>query len=42
MTIEAVDAQRQRRAKRNAWWLALVAAGFYAAFILLSMSRAHG
>jgi len=36
------DTQRQRRAKRNALWLALLALGFYAAFILVSMSRAHG
>ena len=42
MTSEAGDIQRQRRAKRNALWLALLALGFYAGFILLSMSRAHG
>jgi hypothetical protein len=33
---------RQRRLKRNVLLLALLAIGFYAGFILLSMSRAHG
>jgi len=38
----ASDADRQKRAKRNALWLALLALGFYAAFVMLGMSRAHG
>jgi len=42
MTSETADLQRQRRAKRNALWLTLLALGFYAGFILLSVSRAHG
>jgi hypothetical protein len=42
MSGETLDVQRQRRAKRNALWLGLLALGFYTAFILLSMSRAHG
>jgi len=33
---------RQRRVKRNALWLALLALGFYAAFVVLGLSRAHG
>ena len=33
---------RQRRVKRNALWLGLLAVGFYVGFILLSVSRAHG
>ena len=31
------DAERSRRAKRNALLLGLVALGFYAAFILMSL-----
>jgi len=42
MADNLLDTQRQRRAKRNALWLGLLALGFYAAFILLSMSRPHG
>jgi len=41
MTSETVNTQRNR-AKRNALWLALLALGFYAGFILLSLSRGHG
>jgi hypothetical protein len=33
---------RQRRAKRNALWLALLALGFYVAFVALGLSGAHG
>lgn len=36
------DMLRQRRVKRNVLLLVLLAIGFYAGFILLSMSRAHG
>jgi len=42
MISQVGDTQRQRRAKRNALWLVLLALGFYVTFILLSMSRAHG
>jgi hypothetical protein len=38
----ASEIDRQKRAKRNALILALVALGFYAAFITLGMSRVHG
>ncbi len=33
---------RQRRARRNALWLAVLALTFYAGFIAISVSRAHG
>jgi hypothetical protein len=33
---------RQRRVRRGALWLTLLALGFYAAFIVISVSRAHG
>ncbi|HVY23421.1 MAG TPA: hypothetical protein VG962_08735 [Steroidobacteraceae bacterium] len=36
------DAERRQRIRRNALWLTLLALGFYAGFILLSVSRAHG
>jgi hypothetical protein len=41
-TTNGNDPLRQRRARRNALWLGLLALGFYAAFIVLSMSRPHG
>ena len=34
------DADRKRRIRRNAWLLALVAVGFYAAFIVMSVTKA--
>ena len=33
------DADRKRRIRRNAWLLALVAIGFYAAFIVIGMTK---
>jgi hypothetical protein len=34
--------ERQRRVRRNVWWLAALALGFYLGFILMSVSGARG
>lgn len=33
---------RQRRIRRNVWWLAALAATFYLGFIVMSVSGARG
>lgn len=33
---------RQRRVRRNAWWLAALALAFYVGFIVMSVSGARG
>jgi hypothetical protein len=40
MTLQK-DHSRQRRARRNAWLLAAVAAGFYVAFIVMALGSRH-
>jgi hypothetical protein len=39
--VQRSDEQR-RRARRNAWLLAAVAAAFYVGFVLLSLKSVHG
>ena len=34
--------ERQRRIRRNVWWLAAVALAFYVGFIVMSVSAARG
>lgn len=41
-TTTDMTPERQRRVRRTAWWLAALALAFYAGFIVLSVSRAHG
>ena len=36
------DIERQRRIRRNVWWLAALALGFYIGFIVMSVSGARG
>jgi len=36
------SSEQQRRIRRNVVWLALLALAFYAGFIALSISKAHG
>ncbi len=39
-TDQALD--RQRRIRRNVWWLAALALAFYVGFIAMSVSGARG
>jgi hypothetical protein len=34
--------QRQRRVRRNVWWLTALALAFYLGFIVMSVSGARG
>jgi hypothetical protein len=38
----AGPAEQRRRARRTAYWLMLLAAGIYVAFIFLAVHRGHG
>ncbi|MGE0114467.1 MAG: hypothetical protein AB7T07_06250 [Steroidobacteraceae bacterium] len=36
------EIERQRRIRRNVWWLAALALSFYVGFIVMSVSGARG
>lgn len=42
MAIDEQTLNRQRRVRRNVWWLAALALSFYVGFIVMSVSGARG
>ncbi|MGD9843314.1 MAG: hypothetical protein AB7F79_01345 [Steroidobacteraceae bacterium] len=42
VTTDRQAAERQRRIRRNVWWLAALALAFYAGFIFMTVSGARG